>query len=249
MSDTTMQTKNGMQTINSMRAKDRTTGRLAFQTAVLVSVLLAAPLAQAALYVYRGPSGEKMITNVPMTENGYKLLHDNATVNNAGHLAAGRKGPTAADAPRLVAIGSGKPYKRKWVNSSEYDNYIRETAKSHGVEPALVKAVIQVESNFNPDAISRAGARGLMQLMPGTAARYSVATHQLANPRANIDAGVKHLAYLKTLFPNNLDFVLAAYNAGEYNVMKYNGIPPFPETVDYVKKVKYSQNIFKRVFI
>lgn len=229
--------------------KNRINGLRALQTFSLVSLLVLAPLADAAVYVYRGPSGEKLITNIPQTGNGYKLVHEQDSMNNVGHLAAGRKGPTAADAPRMVAIGSSKSYKRKWVNSSEYDAYIREAARRHGVEPALVKAVIQVESNFNPEAVSRAGARGLMQLMPGTAAMYQLGLGQLFHPRQNIEAGVKHLAYLKTLFPNSTDLVLAAYNAGENNVLKYNGIPPFPETVDYVQKVKSSHNIFKRVFL
>jgi soluble lytic murein transglycosylase-like protein len=220
----------------------------ACQAAVVTCALLAAPLAEASIYIYRGPSGERLVTNIPMTGNGYKLLHEQSTMQNVGHLAAGRKGPTAADAP-LFSIASGKPYKRKWVNSSEYDAYIREAALRHGVEPALVKAVIQVESNFDPEAVSRAGARGLMQLMPGTAAMYQVGMGEIYKPSRNIEAGVKHLAYLKTLFPNSMDLVLAAYNAGENNVLKYNGIPPFPETRDYVAKVKYSHNIFKRVFL
>lgn len=218
------------------------------QAAFLTVSLATAPLAQAALYVYRGPSGEKMVSNMPIERNGYKLLREQDTFENLGHFVAGRKGPTAADSPRFTAIGSKSNYKRKWVNSSEYDAHIRNTAAKHGVEPALVKAVMQVESNFNPDAVSRAGASGLMQLMPGTAAMYSLNGQQLFNPSRNIEAGVKHLAYLKTLFPNNMEFVIAAYNAGENNVVKYNGIPPFPETVDYVKKVKSSHNIFKRVF-
>jgi soluble lytic murein transglycosylase-like protein len=67
-------------------------------------------------------------------------------------------------------------------------------------------------------------------------------------PKRNIDAGVQHLAYLKTLFPNNMDYVLAAYNAGENNVVRYNGIPPFPETVNYVQKVKSSKMVLQRVF-
>ena len=228
-----------------MQMKTRMNGQRALQSIVVILTLAIAPLAEATLYVYRGPSGEKMVTNIPQTGNGYKLLGKEETVDKISGLV-GRKGPTAADAPLFTAVGT--PYKRKWVNSSEYDAYIRSTAAKHGVEPALVKAVIQVESNFNPDAVSRAGARGLMQLMSGTAAMYSLGIHQLFNPSQNIEAGVKHLAYLKTLFPNNLEYVLAAYNAGENNVVKYNGIPPFPETVDYVKKVKSSHNIFKRVF-
>lgn len=232
-----------------MQMKNRINGLRALQTLSLVSALVFTPWVDATIYVYRGPNGEKMITNMPQTGNGYKLLHEKESLDNVGHLAAGRKGPTAADAPRMVAIGSGKSYKRKWINSSEYDAYIREAARRHGVEPALVKAVIQVESNFDPQAVSRAGASGLMQLMPGTAAMYRLGLGDIFSPRRNIEAGVKHLAYLKTLFPNSTDLVLAAYNAGENNVMKYNGIPPFPETVDYVEKVKYSHNIFKRVFL
>lgn len=203
-----------------------------------------APLADAGLYIYRGPNGEKMATNLPQYGNGYKLVAQGEDFDKVSRYM-GRKGPTAADAP-LFAIG--KPYKRKWVNSSEFDDYIRSIGQKYGVEPALVKAVIQVESNFNPEAVSRAGARGLMQLMPGTAARFSVSMQQIHNPLKNIDAGVRYLAYLKTLFPNNTEFVLAAYNAGENNVLKYNGIPPFPETQDYVVKVRNSHNIFKRTF-
>ncbi|HNN87299.1 MAG: lytic transglycosylase domain-containing protein [Pseudomonadales bacterium] len=211
---------------------------------LLVAALLAAPWADATLFVYRGPHGEKMVTNVPRYDYGYKLLGQDETVEGVGKFM-GRKGWTAADLP---AWASSKNYHRKWVNSSEFDGYIRTAALKYDVDPSLVKAVIQVESNFDPDAISRAGARGLMQLMPGTAAQYSLGMQQINNPQRNIDAGVRHLAYLKTLFPNNLAFVVAAYNAGENNVIKYNGIPPFPETVDYVQKVKYSHNIFKRVF-
>ena len=215
--------------------------------AVLLAALLLPGLSQAALYVYKGPSGETLVSNMPVDRPGYTLRGQRETSDGVGHLAAGRKGPTAADVPRFSGVGS-KSYKRKWVNSSEYDSYIRSTAKTYGVEPALVKAVIQVESNFDPSAVSRAGAQGLMQLMPGTAAMYAVTGNEAFQPRLNIEAGVRHLAYLKTLFPNNMDFVLAAYNAGENNVIRYNGIPPFPETVDYVQKVRQSHNIFKRVF-
>ncbi len=216
---------------------------------LLLLTLGVAGVANATLYVYQGPSGETMVSNMAIDRPGYVLRHKRDSVDNVGYLAAGRKGPPSSRVPYLTAIGkksSSGP--AKWNDSSEYDAYIRSTARKHGVEPALVKAVIQVESNFDPSAISSAGARGLMQLMPGTAARYSLGMHQLSNPWQNIDAGVQHLAYLKTLFPNNVDYVLAAYNAGENNVVRYNGIPPFPETVNYVQKVKYSQNIFKRVF-
>ena len=217
---------------------------------LIVAMAFSVPaLAHATLYVYQGPSGETMVSNMPINRNGYELRVKKDSMDNLGNLAAGRKGPAYySDIPHIIAIGHSGVSRNKFVDRSTYDAYIRDTARKHGVDPSLVKAVIQVESNFNPTAVSRAGARGLMQLMPGTAARYDLQEHQLFNPWQNIEAGVQHLAYLKTLFPNNVDYVLAAYNAGENNVVRYSGIPPFPETLDYVQKVKYSHNIFKRVF-
>ncbi len=208
--------------------------------------------ASAELFVYEGPRGETLVSNMEIDRPGYHLRHKNSSVENVGHKAAGRAGPRYGSATIISAFGSkgsAGNSKRKWANSTEYDGYIKAAARKHGVDPALVKAVIQVESNFNPSAVSSAGARGLMQLMPGTAARYDLGIHDLFVPRQNIDAGVKHLAYLKTLFPNNTDYVLAAYNAGENNVVRYNGIPPFPETVDYVQKVKSSKQLFQRAFL
>ena len=103
------------------------------------------------------------------------------------------------------------------------------------MDAALVKAVIRTESYFNPNATSRVGASGLMQLMPQTAAKYGVT--DLYSPKQNIEAGVKHLKYLLQRYPDQLSHVLAAYNAGEHAVDKYNGIPPYQETQNYVKKV------------
>jgi len=106
----------------------------------------------------------------------------------------------------------------------------------HQVDQALLRAIIEVESNWNPAAISPKGATGLMQLMPSTAAQYG--TKNLQDPLENLQAGVKHLNYLMKKFAGNLSLVLAAYNAGEGAVMKYGGkIPPYPETQAYVKKV------------
>ena len=116
-----------------------------------------------------------------------------------------------------------------------YDLDIVYAADSYGVEPALVKAVIHAESYFDPKAISRAGAQGLMQLMPQTAGYLKV--HDPFNARQNILGGTRFLAYLQDKF-DRLDHVLAAYNAGEGNVRRHGGIPPFPETQQYVLKVK-----------
>ncbi|MEA2569861.1 MAG: hypothetical protein QOI24_1862 [Acidobacteriota bacterium] len=118
--------------------------------------------------------------------------------------------------------------------ASKFDNIIDRWALQYGVDAVLVRAVIQVESNFNPNCVSNKGARGLMQLMPETARRYGV--KQIHDPEDNIRGGVRYLADLLNLFSNDLPRVLAAYNAGEGAVAKYSGIPPYKETMTYVKR-------------
>ena len=114
-----------------------------------------------------------------------------------------------------------------------YRELIDRTSSRHGVDPQLVSALIRVESGFAPRARSRRGAMGLMQLMPETARRYSV--RRPFDPVANVDAGVRHLRSLLDRFP--LDLALAAYNAGEAAVDRFQGIPPYPETRDYVSRI------------
>ncbi len=120
-------------------------------------------------------------------------------------------------------------------DQSQFDSLIEELSKKHNVDFALVKAMIKAESGFNPLAVSRKGARGLMQLMPETAQRMNVAN--IFNPRENIDGGVRYFRYLLSLFNNDLRLSLAAYNAGENVVSELRSIPPYRETVDYVRKV------------
>lgn len=123
------------------------------------------------------------------------------------------------------------------VPSTPYGNLIYQLARDHSLNPALVAAVVHVESNFDPSALSNKGARGLLQLMPATAARFGVAESQLYDPRHNLEAGVTYLAWLVKRFEGDLPRVLAAYNAGEAMVKRYGGIPPFRETRNYIRRV------------
>jgi len=116
-----------------------------------------------------------------------------------------------------------------------FANIISESARAHGVAPELVASVIAVESNFNPNAVSWRSARGLMQLMPETAARFGVT--QVFDPRQNIEAGTKYLKELLLRYHDDLALTLAAYNAGPDRVGQYRSVPPYRETRDYVRRV------------
>jgi soluble lytic murein transglycosylase-like protein len=117
---------------------------------------------------------------------------------------------------------------------SLYDGMIADAARSSAIDPKLVKSVVLIESAFNPAAVSRKGARGLMQLMPDTAFRYGV--RNMFDPAENVSGGARHLAYLLGLYNGDLVRALAAYNAGEAAVARYGGVPPFDETRLYVRK-------------
>ena len=119
------------------------------------------------------------------------------------------------------------------LEATPYGEIISSMSEAHGVNPMLVRALIQVESNYKPKAKSPRGAMGLMQLMPSTAREYKV--RNPFDPRANIEAGIKHLKSLIDRF--GVEIALAAYNAGEGAVMKFNGIPPYRETRNYVSKI------------
>lgn len=118
--------------------------------------------------------------------------------------------------------------------NGKYKTEINAAAKKYGVDPLLVAAIIYAESNFNPNAGSSAGAKGLMQLMPGTFKAYG--SGDIKNPKDNVLAGTRYISIQLKAF-GKTDLALAAYNAGPGNVKKYNGIPPFKETQAYVKKV------------
>jgi soluble lytic murein transglycosylase len=175
----------------------------------LAVLLAAAAPAGSTIYSYTDENGVTHFTNVPNDPRFKKV-----------------PGSSPPPPPRAARPVDGK-----------FGEHIARASESHGVDSALVKAVIKAESDFDPAAVSRCGAQGLMQLMPGTARERNVANP--FNPAENIDGGVRHLKYLLTTF-GDTSLALAAYNAGENAVRKYNGIPPYPETRNYVTQVLHN---------
>ena len=171
------------------------------------------------------------------------------TPPSASAMVAARKAASevrtfVAAAPRLsrVHVNSGPVapdnaalMHGRQITSEAVDGAIDEAASRHGVDANLVRAIIQVESNFNPHAVSRKGAMGLMQLMPQTARSMNVSN--AFDPTQNVDAGVRHLKSLLDNYNGDLELSLAAYNAGSTAVNRNRGIPPYSETRNYVKKI------------
>lgn len=124
-----------------------------------------------------------------------------------------------------------------------YHMFIIQTASHHQIDPALIKAIIMAESGYNPRAISKRGAKGLMQLMPGTAQALGV--EDIFNPHQNITGGVQYFKQMVNRFNGDVKLALAAYNAGSRNVRNYNGVPPFKATHSYIKKVFKYYQIYK----
>ena len=147
-----------------------------------------------------------------------------------------------AEVKKIVEEGGVFP-RRSWKYSehsqplfkSQYNDIIIAAAKQFDVDAALVSAVIKAESDYDPRTLSHKGARGLMQLMPATAQRFGVTNSYDA--KQNITAGTRYLRWLLKTFDGNADLAVAAYNAGEGNVWKYNGVPPFRETVNYINRI------------
>ena len=144
--------------------------------------------------------------------------------------------PTDSNIPYVLVMRESRVIIQLKGDISNYDDLIAKASDKYRVDSALVKAVIKTESNFNHRAVSRVGAQGLMQLMPATAASLQV--KDSFHPENNIEGGVRYLRYLLNLFNGDLPLALAAYNAGENTVLRYNyRIPPYPETQTYVKRV------------
>jgi len=169
--------------------------------------------AGADIYMYVDQSGVVYFTNVP-TSDKYKLF--------------------VKELPERI---------RKKCNTAEYDHIIRKAEEKYDVDFSLIKAVIEAESNFDPEAVSKKGAKGLMQIMPGNF--QSLAVQDPFNPAQNIMGGVKYLQELLRRYENKLPLVLAAYNAGPEAVDQYREIPPFEETQNYVRKVMKLYKLYK----
>jgi soluble lytic murein transglycosylase-like protein len=148
---------------------------------------------------------------------------------------AATKGTPAKGGTSTAAAVPADPSRARRYTKTDVDRIVQIAAERHKVDPALVRAVIEHESGWNPQAVSRAGAQGLMQLMPATAEEHGVGN--AFDPEQNINAGVRHLRKLLERYNGDLDKALAAYNAGEGAVRRAGGVPNIPETRTYVQKV------------
>lgn len=179
----------------------------------LILLLFSSVSMAASVYRYHGPNGQIIFSERKLDNPDYQLVSHSRDGRYLGKLA------TPVSQP----------------DKKQIDAMIESTAKRYQLEAKLISAIVEIESNFQADALSSAGAVGLMQLMPDTAADYAIA--ELYDAQANLDAGARHLLNLFKEF-KDLDLVLAAYNAGAGTVRRYGGVPPFKETERYIEKVK-----------
>lgn len=200
--------------------------RVGLQAVIGLIGCLSVSAAPAALYVYQLPDGSRIVTDYALNNAHYRLV---------------RTGDTPKDIRRIVARQDPQFFR---ADPSTYDRLIRQIASEHEIDFALIKAVMHVESAFNPYAKSDKGALGLMQLLPATAQRYGI--NDIYDPAQNIAAGARHLKYLLGMFNQKHKLALAAYNAGENAVRRHRGIPPYPETQAYVRKVLQHHRQYRR---
>jgi len=197
---------------------------MAMRTGILFSVALAGCFAlprpaKAQIASLTDESGRRMFVNADPPAIKLSPVKRRATIYMPGESSF---------------LGPSRPAVN--IDRDGAEKLVREAAERHHVDPALVRAVIETESNWNPSAVSRKGARGLMQLIPTTAQRFGV--NDAFNPSQNVDAGVRYLRTLLERYNGNLDLALAAYNAGEGAVDRAHGIPAYRETRNYVQRVQ-----------
>src|SRR2546426_1596748 len=199
--------------------------RMAVCGAVVAASLYLTAAARADIYLYRDADGVLHFTNAPSDGKSRLTIKEHPL----------------PPAPRMLVRSHGFPYSSIFrapiptARPSSYDSLIREIAERNNVEYALVKAVIKAESDFDRLAVSRKGALGLMQLMPATAVQHQVRNVFL--PRDNIEGGCRHLRMLLDRYGGNLPLTIAAYHAGTRRVEDAGGVPPIPETREYLARV------------
>ena len=206
--------------------------RTAVMIASIFITMLAGPIVATAttVYVYKDARGSTVISNSANSDKTLTLI----------------KTYTPKASVRSLGSGSRPPLRRSLdPRSTEYDRIIYQLADQYKLDRALVKAIIQIESSFNPRALSPKGAQGLMQLMPDTASRYHVLDPY--DVQQNLRGGMRFFADLMKRYQNDIRLALAAYNAGAGAVSKYRGIPPFPETQAYVSQVMQLHRNYQRL--
>ena len=230
-----------------------------FALSILCGVTLQSQSAEAAIYTYVDSDGTRWLTNTPKQGNKYKLVAkygapqknvpkpvarvaasyapSGSTYANSGYVASSFSGQSASIPTRHCGGQTHAQLERKL---DPHLDSVRAFARSYGVEENLIRAVMKQESCFNAAALSRAGAIGLMQLMPGTADQMGVGNAW--DPHQNIGGGVRYLAQMLREFNGDKALALAAYNAGPGAVRKYNGIPPYKETQNYVSRIMTEYN-------
>lgn len=231
---------------------------LLFLFALVAASFVPSAEAGSGYHVCKGKNGARIFTNLPCGKQNSGGISGPRDVFYKSKTAGGAiefsSKPPRGRAYVAVEVG-GCPACRldssvNWtatrLNITDYATTIATAATEHGVDQALVRAIIHAESAFNPEALSRKGAQGLMQLMPGTAGQYGVTN--AFDPEQNIKAGVQHLAGLLKRYGGDIKLVAAAYNAGEGAVAKYkNTVPPYAETQVYVERVGILQKRYAEV--
>jgi len=223
---------NSQYSVISSEARNPSSSFLRGGGLLLLLTFLATPFARAEYFVLRG--GERLHVT------GYQLMGDKYRLQLQGGWVDVRLEDVVNIEPEEVFTPVvPPPLMPKTVpaaNSSPFHDLVVAAASRYGVDAELITSVMEVESHFDPNAISRKNARGLMQLLPETAERMGV--KNIFDPQENIDGGTRYLKELLQLYNNDLTLALAAYNAGPDNVQKYGNVPPFRETVSYVNQVK-----------
>ena len=153
--------------------------------------------------------------------------------------------PSIPNAKYVLILKEKRIHFNSDIDVNKYDHLITKASNKYKIDQALIKAVIKAESNFNHQAVSPVGAQGLMQLMPATA--YALQVEDVFHPENNIEGGARYLRYLLNTYRGDLQLALAAYNAGETAVAKYNNsVPPFRETQNYIKRVLSYYDDFRK---